>query len=207
MFRDIVVFDFETTGLDHANDRVIEMAAIRVKDGKVVTEFSTIVRFDGTLDPKITQITGITPEEVKNGMDPIQAFTFLQQMMSDPNTLLVAHNAIFDVQFLYHELNRHLGVGFPPNPILDTLTLAREWFTYPHKLVDMSAKLGIKLENAHRALADVFACYEVLTKLMQMYNVMPYVNRIGYLSKFPKPSWNPPQTSLFPQVNMYQKSS
>ncbi|WP_281285192.1 3'-5' exonuclease, partial [Brevibacillus centrosporus] len=74
MLNDITVFDFETTGLNPRNERVIEMAAIRVIKGQIVSGFHTLVKPGRQLSPKITEITGITDEMLTDAMDENIAF-------------------------------------------------------------------------------------------------------------------------------------
>lgn len=205
MLKDICVFDFETTGLNHAEDRVIEMAAIRVINGEIVSQFQTLVRFDGELTPKITEITGITDDMLMGGMEEKPAFTALRRVMG-PNSLLVAHNAAFDLQFLHHAMQRLADKTFS-NPFIDTMTISRDRHTYPHKLTDMTARYGIELTGAHRALNDVIGCWELLKALHAAEPVDRWVNQLGYLSKYPPPEWIPEYATLFPTENRYEQRS
>lgn len=89
MLSNVTVFDFETTGLSPQRDQVIEMAAIRCIDGEVVSEFRTMIQYNGKLTAKITEITGITDSMLVGGMDEETAFRVLNRMIGD--SLLVAH--------------------------------------------------------------------------------------------------------------------
>jgi DNA polymerase-3 subunit epsilon len=80
------------------------MAAIRCYGGEIVSQFNTLIRFDGVLSEKITEITGITSNELANGMDEETAFRILNRMIGD--SIIVAHNAMFDLSFLHHALLR-----------------------------------------------------------------------------------------------------
>jgi len=205
LLNDITVFDFETSGLNAREDRVIEMAAIRVIDGEVVTEFETLVRLDGReLSPKITELTGIQPEMLAGAMDETIAFKILRNIMG--GSLLVAHNAAFDMQFLHHGMMRIGGKTFE-NPFLDTMTVARDRFTYPHKLEDLCRRLGIGLTGAHRALNDVYGCWELLKAMHEEDPVDTWVNRLGYLRKYPPPEWVPEHAKVFPTDNRYEPRS
>ena len=202
MLNDITVFDFETSGLDPVNDRVIEIAAIRIRDGQVVSEFSTLVRLtDRELSPKVTELTGITPEMLAGGMDETLAFKILRNLMGD--SLLVAHNAAFDLQFLHWGMQRIGGKTFS-NDFIDTLTIARDRFTYPHRLEDLCQRLGIALDGAHRALNDVYACWKLLQTMHEQEPVDNWVNRLGYLRKYPPPVWVPAHAKVFPTDNRYE---
>ena len=174
LLNNVTVFDFETTGLNADRDRVIEMAAIRVINGKVTSEFSTLVKFDGQLEPKITEITGILPEDLEGGFDEETAFKILNRFIGD--SLIVAHNAAFDLGFLHFSLLRLAGRTFENNPFIDTLTISRERHFYPHKLTDMCSRYDITLDGAHRALNDVHGCWELLKKLHEEDPVDAWVN-------------------------------
>jgi len=199
---DICVFDFETSGLDHKNDRVIEMAAIRVRYGEVVSEFSTIVKQDIEITSEITRITGITQDQVEKGLNEDTAFKILRIIMG--NALLVAHNAAFDLQFLHWSMMRVAGKTFN-NPFIDTMTISRDRTTYPHKLIDMCEKYGVELSGAHRALNDVHGAHDLLKALHAEQPVDEWVNRLGYLSKYPAPEWVPEYATVFPTANKYER--
>lgn len=201
MLNNVTVFDFETTGLDPANDRVIEMAAIRIRDGEIVSQFQTVVAQPIELPEKITELTGITPELMRSGMDEATAFKILIRFMLE-DSLLVAHNAAFDLAYLHHSLQRLLGRTFS-NPFLDTLTIARDRHYYPHKLENMTERYGIKLEGAHRALNDVIGCWELLKAMHAEETVDRYVNRLGYLNKYGPPAWVPQHAIIVGQNNRY----
>ncbi|TVX96488.1 3'-5' exonuclease [Cohnella terricola] len=191
----ITVLDFETSGLDPARDRVIEMAAIRCYGGEIVSQFQTLIRFDGPLSPKITEITGITSADLVNGMDEDTAFRVLNRVIGD--SIIVAHNAMFDLSFLHHTLLRLANRSFK-NSFLDTLTIARARHTYPHNLKDMCDRYFIALEGAHRSLNDVYACWKLLEKMNEEQSVEPDLNVLGYMKKYGMPKWRPEQASLVP---------
>ncbi len=189
------VFDFETSGLDPAKDRVIEMAAVRIVNGVVASEFSTLVKYDGKLAPKITEITGITDEMTATGMDEDTAFRILNRMLGDH--ILVAHNALFDLGFLHHSLLRIAGRSFS-NDYIDTLTISRLNHVYPHTLGDMCEKYGISLVGGHRALNDVTATWELLREMDKDLSLGDSLNTLGYLKKYGPPKWSPPTAKLLP---------
>ncbi|MFD0673106.1 PolC-type DNA polymerase III [Cohnella sp. GCM10027633] len=189
----ITVLDFETTGLDPARDRVIEMAAIRCYGGDIVSQFSTLVRFDGALSPKVTEITGITSADLVNGMDEETAFRILNRVIGD--SIIVAHNATFDLGFLHHTLLRLANRSFN-NSFLDTLTISRNRHVYPHNLKEMCARYGIELEGAHRSLNDVVGTWRLLEKMNAEKSVGSELNVLGYLKKFGMPKWYPQHASM-----------
>jgi len=194
------VFDFETTGLDPEKDKVIEMAAIRVVDGKVVSEFSTLVK-NGPVIPKITEITGITNEELENAMDEDTAFRILNRLIGD--SVLIAHNAAFDLSFLHFSMMRIAGKTFT-NDFFDTLTISRDRHYYPHKLEDMCRRYEVSLEGAHRALNDVHGCWELFSKFDAEDSVYPWTNKLGYLNKYGPNKWYPEHAITFGMDNKYE---
>jgi DNA polymerase-3 subunit epsilon len=201
MLSNLLIFDFETTGLDPKQDRVIELAAVKVINGKVASEFSTVVNSVDYVSDKITEITGITIDEVKNGSNELMAFKVLNHLMKD--SVIVAHNAPFDMAFLHYTLDRLAGKTFTNN-FIDTLTISRDRHFYPHKLEDMCSRYDIKLEGAHRALNDVHGCLELLNKFHDEKPVDEYINKLGYLQKYGAPKWYPEHAQLTPMYNRYQ---
>lgn len=201
MLENVTVFDFETTGLDPKKDRVIEMAAIRVVCGKVVSEFSTIVKFDGILSPKITEITGIIQSDLEAGLTEDTAFRILNRFIGD--SLLVAHNAAFDMAFLHHAFLRFKGETFT-NPFVDTLTISRDRHYYPHKLENMCDRYEIELDGAHRALNDVHGCWKLLNAMNAEKDVSEWINKLGYMNKYGAPKWSPEHAELFGTDNKYE---
>jgi len=193
--NNITVLDFETSGLSPSRDRVIEIAAIRCFGGEVVSQFQTLVRFDGRLEPKITEITGLTSADLVNGMDEETSFRILNRIIGD--SVLVAHNALFDLGFLHHALMRFAKRSFR-NSFLDTLTIARARHTYPHNLKEMCNRYGVELEGAHRSLNDVYACWKLLEKMNEEQSVAPHLNALGYTTKYGPPKWSPDHAQLVP---------
>ncbi len=197
---DITCFDFETTGTNPENDRIIEVAAIRCINGEIVSQFQTIVRFEGELPAKITEITGITQAQIDKGMNEDIAFKILRNLAQD--SLLVAHNAAFDLSFLHFWMQRAGGRTFS-NHFIDTMTIARDRHYYPHKLVNMTERYGIELTGAHRALNDVIGCWELLKAMNAEDPIDDWVDRLGYLSKYGPPKWAPKHAKLFGTSNRY----
>ncbi|GAA0370397.1 PolC-type DNA polymerase III [Bacillus horti] len=197
----VTVFDFETSGLDPQRDRVIEIAAIRCKDDKVISEFSTLIYFDGKLAPKIVELTGIQDEDLQDGLTEDTSFRILNRLLKD--SLLVAHNAAFDLAFLHYTFMRLANRSFT-NPFVDTLTISRELLYYPHTLKDTCDHFAVTLEGAHRAMNDVHACWEVFKRFSQEVDMNTYVNKLSYLKKYGPPKWTPDYATLVPTENRYK---
>lgn len=199
----ITVIDFETSGLNPEKDKVIEIAAIRCKGNKVLSEFSTLVKFEGSLSPKIVELTGIGADDLKDGLDEVTAFRILNRFLQD--SILVAHNAAFDLSFLHFTLMRIANKSFT-NPFVDTLTISRDILYYPYTLKDTCDQYAITLEGAHRAKNDVYACWELYQKFIQEIDINKYINRLGYLKKYGPPKWIPSYAIIIPSENRYKRS-
>lgn len=192
--RPVVVLDVETTGLDPAQNHVIELAAIRYDaEGQEDGSINAVLRLpEGvTLDPKITEITGITPEDVAGGADRNEMLWKLRYGPANRNPVLIAHNAPFDVAFVEAELRRQdiepLALDF-----LDTLSLARlVGLPYPHKLADVARNLSVPFDgNAHRAMNDLVVTARIAERLytIALGQKRPIINAICYNPKYPLPT-------------------
>lgn len=160
----IVVFDFETTGLNPRRDRIIEVGAVKLLGDQIIDTFSEMVNPGMALPPKITEITGITDADVI-GAEPAEKIlprflTFIG------DAVIAAHNAKFDCAFLKNELAR-MGKRFSA-PRLDTLLLAQK--LYPEmtrfRLGTLCRALHVSLKNAHRAVHDAKATGECLAIML-----------------------------------------
>jgi DNA polymerase-3 subunit alpha (Gram-positive type) len=161
-----VVFDVETTGLSVSHDVIIELAAVKIRDGNIVDRFETFVNPHRSLSAKTTELTGITDEMVREAPELHEILpnflTFLE------GSVLVAHNARFDMGFLQTALKQST-LPAVTNPVLDTLELAR--FLFPdiknHRLNTLAKKLDVHLEQHHRAIYDAEATGFVLLKMVE----------------------------------------
>lgn len=147
-----VVLDLETTGLDPFYDEIIEIAAIRISNGKRISEFTTLVKPDNKIDEYITQLTGITNEMVKNAPKIEKVLPDLIDYLGD--SVIVAHNANFDINFLYDNCMSCLNKPFTNN-FVDTMRISRRLFkSIRHRLIDLAKEFKISNIAAHRAMAD-----------------------------------------------------
>jgi DNA polymerase-3 subunit epsilon len=201
LLNNITVFDFETSGLDPECERVIEMAAIKIHKGIVVGEFNCFIQQDKPLDVKITELTGITDDDLKDGFKEDIAFRMLNQFMG--SNIIVAHNATFDLGFLHHARMRLFQKSFD-NPFLDTYTIARHRDVYPYKLVALCERYGIDMGTAHRALADVYGCYNLLQKQDEDSPVDEWINKLSYMNKYGPAKWYPAHAEVFGADNKYE---
>jgi len=154
-YNEFVAFDLETTGLSPKNSTIIEIAGIKYKDGQVVDKFHSMVNPGYPIPFYITKVNGITDEMVKDApsLDPV-----LVEFNKFCNGLpLVAHNAKFDMSFLYE-----YGKDFN-NDVIDTLQLSREMFPFlpNHKLNTVVGHLGVTEGGFHRAFFDCQCCSKI----------------------------------------------
>ncbi len=154
---DYCVVDTETSGFDPSTNKIVEIAAVKVRNGRIVDEFSTLVKNKTT--KKASEVNGITQDMLKTAPsqdDAIQAFS--EFVGSD---VLVAHNARFDKSFLD-------AACYLKNEWIDTLAVAR-MFTPDerNRLQDLCVRFGVANECGHRALSDCRALNECWLKLRQ----------------------------------------
>jgi DNA polymerase-3 subunit epsilon len=153
--KPIVMLDFETTGLSpDAGDRITEVAALRIADGRIVERFVSLVNCDVRVPAFITQLTGITQKMV-NGAPPVSTVVpdLLRFIGSDA---LSAHNAGFDLKFLLAESQR-LDLAPGHAHLICSLKLSRRIFPGmgSYQLGSLASSLGIRFKSAaHRAEAD-----------------------------------------------------
>lgn len=160
------VLDLETTGLSFRTDKITEVGIMKVKNGEVIDSFSCFVNPEKPIPPEVVEVTKITDEMVKDAETIDKVFPKILEFVGD--SVLVAHNADFDIPFLKYHGNL-LGYELN-NTYMDTLRLAKVLFPEftRYKLGFIADKLGIKVEVAHRALDDVDTTVKVLNVMMGM---------------------------------------
>lgn len=145
--------DVETTGLDPRGDRVCEIAVLKVRDRRVLHEYSTLVNPGRPIPIEVQQINGISDAMV--AFSPAFGDVAHEVSAAVEGAVLVSHNAPFDTAFVAAEFAR-LGRPAPTVPVLDTLFLARKHFKFPsNKLGAISKAIGIEPKGWHRASNDV----------------------------------------------------
>ena len=163
------VFDIETTGLDTLNDRIIELGAIRIKDNEVVGEFSKLINPGIPIPSIVTTINGITNEMVENEDYPGVVLSLFNKFIEGVD-FLIGHNAIrFDYPFLKSEFKRNYVKSIDYH-VKDTVRIARIKLRRQmrnYSLKSLTEYYGIVNREAHRALSDVYATYELYQKLNQ----------------------------------------
>ena len=151
---DYVVYDLETTGTSYQKDKILEIGAVKVRSGKVVDEFETLVNPECNIPYQVIQVNGIDNEMVEDAPVLTEVLPRFLDFIGDD--VLVGHNIHnFDNRFLYRFCEQYFG-KVPDNDYVDTLSLARGIFPDMkyHKLSDMIEYYGVELLTAHRALDD-----------------------------------------------------
>jgi DNA polymerase-3 subunit epsilon len=169
-----VIVDLETTGsrahaaADGYRDAITEIGAVKVRGGKVIGEFATLVDPQRDIPPQIIELTGITTAMVRNA--PTIEAVLPMFLEFARGSILVAHNAGFDTGFL-RAAAQHCDIAWPKPPVLCTVKLARRVLTReeaPSVRLSALAKLvGSATTPTHRALDDARACVDVLHALIE----------------------------------------
>ncbi len=151
---DYVLFDLETTGISWEKDEVVEISAVKVKDGKIIDEYSTLVNPGMPIPYYASEVNGITDDMVADSPAFDEALGEFLEFAGD--AVLVGHNIhAFDLKFMQKSSRKYYGklIG---NDYIDTLMLARLYLPEMkhHTLSDLAEHYGISTAGAHRALAD-----------------------------------------------------
>ncbi len=161
-----IVFDVETTGLSAVYDTVIELAAVKMKEGEIIDKFESFANPHHPLSATTIELTGITDDMVQDAPDASEVLKKFSDWIG--NDILVAHNASFDMGFLNAGLQR-AGFEKVQNGVIDTLELAR--FLYPHmknhRLNTLAKKFDVELVQHHRAIYDAETTGYLLVKMLK----------------------------------------
>lgn len=198
-YEAIIFFDTETTGFDAKKCQIIELAAIRVEyDNGLVpaARMDTFISLPAgeKLPGKIVELTGITDallEAEGKAEDAVLAnFLNLAESKNGKKVLIVAHNAQFDLNFLFASCKRcHIPLASARKHMdfLDTLTVFKDRRAYPHKLADAikAYHLEDQVQNTHRAIDDVEALAAVFWAMQEeRADLLRYVNVFGYNGRY-----------------------
>ncbi|WP_097026421.1 DNA polymerase III subunit alpha [Clostridium peptidivorans] len=159
------VLDLETTGFSPVTEKITEIGIMKLKDGKIIDKFSCFVNPEKPIPSRVVEVTNITDDMVRNAETIENVFPKMMDFID--GTVLVAHNAGFDVGFLKHNA-RVLNYDFDFTYV-DTLSLAQSVFPNfkTYKLGRIAKNLGIKVEVAHRALDDVATTVKVFNIMLE----------------------------------------
>ncbi len=201
----IIFFDTETTGLDAAQEQIIELAAVAMTRDGVKGEMDKLIclHTHASLPEKIVELTHITDEMLlSEGVEECAALDEFMALFGE-RTLLCAYNAQFDLDFIANSLIRsakeHLHL-FNSADYLDSLCVAKDRKRYPHKLCDLIEHYGVEAVNSHRALDDVVALIKVTEAMQAERNdLYKYINLFGYNPKYGLPARRLKKVHYHPQ--------
>jgi DNA polymerase III epsilon subunit family exonuclease len=182
---EFVIFDVETTGLSPIDgDRIIEIAAVKVKGTEVVDEFHSLINPQRAIPPQATLVNNITEDMIVSA--PLAADILPEIIHFIGGACVAGHNVRFDLNFLCFELalvGRRLN---DHTPAVDTLKMARELLPYlsNHKLAYLARSLGVVVNQTHRAMADVHLTVAVFLRLMEMAQDKDLHKASVFLSQF-----------------------
>ena len=169
---DFVVFDLETTGAKTPPCRITEIGAYRVQKGKITDEFETLVNPETPIPTFISQLTGISDQMVKNAPRFSEVAADFLDFIGD--SVLVAHNAPFDMRFLNHEIGRIHEDYRVANPHLCTVKISRKLLPNieNHRLNTVANYYSISLVNHHRATDDARATAHIFVNLLAEMHIL-----------------------------------
>jgi DNA polymerase-3 subunit alpha (Gram-positive type) len=193
----LIVFDLETTGCNPVQDYIIEIGAIKIKDGEIVSKYHQMVNPGIPIPYFITEITGITDDMVSDAPYISEALpSFLDFCDTD---YILGHNISFDYRFIKSKCSS-LGYTFNKKA-LDTLMIARKFLKHlpSRSLGPLCEYYGIDLRNAHRAIHDAEATYRLFQCLKKDFMD---VDASAFIAK--EITWDPPkQEMITPRQKKY----
>ena len=164
-----VVFDVETTGLSVlGGDRMLEIAAIKMRAGRIVDEFESFINPERDIPAEAQEVNQITVEMIQDA--PTRDVVLPKMLEFIGGACVVGHNVKFDLNFLCYELSLIGRKLRDETPALDTLKMAKRFLPQltTHRLSYVAHFLGVPVDQTHRALADVKLTGAVLTHFLNM---------------------------------------
>ena len=163
---DYTVVDIETTGLNPAMEEIIEIGAIRVRNGEETGRFSELIKPSVPISPFTTNLTGISNQMVADARSAEEVLKDFREFLG--SDIIVGHNVNFDVDFLYDHCEMR---QLPPlnNDFIDTLKVSRRVLPmlHHHRLSDLAEYYSVSYEGAHRAVNDCAITNKVYIKLFE----------------------------------------
>ena len=181
-----VVFDLETTGLSPLKgDSIIEIGAVKVKEGKIIDKYDELINPGIKLSEEIVQITGITDDMLKGKRNEYEAVRDFMRWVG--NLPMVAHNAKFDISFIEAAYDKY-NLGILVNKVIDTLGLSRylESKERYHNLATLVKRYEIPWDEDkhHRADYDAEGTALIFSKMLKKLELNE-INSINELNKYP----------------------
>ena len=175
-----VMLDTETTGFSVEWDSIIEIGALKVRNGEIIDTFETFVKLDEELPEFITELTGITDAMLIDAPAPQEAVKAFLDFLGDD--MIVGYNVKFDINFIQEDLKRYFGQEMN-NDYIDCMRIARKLFPDEkhHRLKDMRKLFGIIADKEHRASHDCIATKAVFEKLREV-----AIDKYGSIEDFKK---------------------
>lgn len=148
-----VIFDTETTGFSAEKDRVVELGAVKIQNGQIVATTNWLINPGRTIPKRATKVHGITTAMVQN--KPVFAEIYPEFLAFIGDSLLMAHNARFDVDFVRAEIMR-ADQPLPSNVVVDSLKLFRKWYpeSSSYRVGELAQYIGLTTEGLHRGEVD-----------------------------------------------------
>ena len=162
---DFVVVDVETTGMSPIDDRMTEIAMMKVRNGRLVDEYSTLLNPLVSISHFITDLTGIDNVMVQDAPTAREIIPDVAEFLRD--AIFVAHNAAFDWGFVWHSAKRERNIELD-NPRLCTVKLSRRILPQlpSRSLGPVAEFLDVKIPQRHRASGDAYATALILIKFI-----------------------------------------
>ena len=184
---DFVVVDVEATGAKTPPNRLIELGAYRIRGGRIVDKFMSLVNPEIPIPRFVASLTGISNEMVRNA--PVFADVAPQWLDFVSDSVLVAHNAPFDTSFLNHEISRVYPGHRMVNPHLCTVRLSRRALPdlSNHRLDTIATHFSIPIASRHRAGSDALATAEIFILLLTELEVTYGIKNLAAARKFQFP--------------------
>lgn len=184
---EFVVVDVEATGAKTPPNRLIELGAYKIRDGRIVDKFLSLVNPELPIPRFVASLTGISNEMVKQA--PVFAEVAPRWLDFVSDAVLVAHNAPFDTSFLNHEISRVYPGHRMVNPHLCTVRLSRRVLPglLNHRLDTIASHFSIPIASRHRAGGDALATAEIFLMVLEMLEENHGVKDLAAARKFQFP--------------------
>lgn len=168
-----IAFDVETTGLNPKTDRIIEVGAVLFENGEVIRQYGSLINVNTHIPSSATAVNHITDDMIASAPDERKVYSDLFEFLGDAlneQTIICAHNATFDMNFLSESLMR---MGYSGKIYyVDTLSLSRNIITglVNYKQDTVATHFNLSNPQSHRAISDATICGKILYKLLECYD-------------------------------------